>query len=118
LTLHQLKEIISEVYASKIKHDDKCLRFKNPMETMEQHIDTYLTTKFGLRPLVIDWTQAIYTGVSTHSDKDHDVMLFGKILQSDIDEDFRFVQEEVKATLKQCLKIEVRKQENKEYKLP
>ena len=84
---------------------------------MEQHLDTYLTTKFGLKSLVVDWIQSIFLAIQNYSSEDHDVALFAKILKNDVDEDFRLVQEEVKTTLRQCLKIEVRKAANKEYKV-
>ena len=115
LSLHQMKEVIKEIYDSKAKHDEKCQKFKNPLETMEQHLDTYFTTKFGLKSLVVEWIQTLLHGIKTYSSEDHDVLLFAKILHNDIDEDFRLVQEEVKTTLRQCLKLEVRKSANKVY---
>lgn len=117
LSLNQMKDLTKEVYDSKVKHDEKCQKFKLPMETMEQHLDTYFTTKFGLKSLVVEWIQTLLQGIQTYSSEDHDILLFAKILHNDIDEDFRLVQDEVKVTLRQCLKLEVRKGANKEYKV-
>jgi hypothetical protein len=34
LTLHQLKELINEIYSSKAKHNQICLDSNTPMETL------------------------------------------------------------------------------------
>jgi hypothetical protein len=66
-----------------------------PLETMESYLYTFLTTKFGLKTLVIEWAESILTAVEKYSELDYDVLLFGKILQNKIDEDYRKVQSEL-----------------------
>ena len=42
LSLKQLKEVINDIYAQKLKFDKKCSEYKQPKETMEQYVYTYL----------------------------------------------------------------------------
>ena len=72
---------------------------------MEQFIYTYLNQKYGLKNLIIEWSMAIVNGVKRYHAEDHDVALFGKILKSECDEEFRFIQMHVKDTLYSLLKV-------------
>jgi Ca2+-binding EF-hand superfamily protein len=99
LTLKQLKEVINDMYAQKLKYDQKCVESKLPRETMEQYMYTYLNQRYGLKSLIIEWVAAIINGIKTYLKQDHDVALFGKILKNECDEEFRFIQTHVKETL-------------------
>jgi len=105
LSIRQLKEIIEDIYASKSKFDIKCLETHLPRETMEQHLYTYLNQKYGLKNLILDWAQAIINGVRKYSGEDNDVAVFGKILRNEIDEEFRFVQRQLKETVHELLRV-------------
>eukprot|EP00755_Sulcionema_specki_P011828 Sspe_Gene.49932::Locus_27330_Transcript_1_1_Confidence_1.000_Length_2324::g.49932::m.49932 len=105
LTLRQLKEIIEDIYTSKSKFDIKCMETHLPRETMEQHLYSYLNQKYGLKNLIIDWAQAIVNGVRKYSAEDNDVAVFGKILRNEIDEEFRFVQRQLKETVHELLRV-------------
>lgn len=52
LSQKQMREIIDEIYASKSKFDQKCAENKQPRETMEQHIYSFLNQKYGLNSIV------------------------------------------------------------------
>lgn len=108
LTLRQLQEIINDVYNSKLKADAKALETHQPRETMEQHLYTFLNQKYGLKSLILDWVHAIVATISRYSNEDNDVAVFGKILQSDIDEGFRFVQQQIKETVEELLRVYLR----------
>lgn len=105
LTKKQLKELITDIYASKLKCDQKYIESKLPRETMEQHMYTYLNTKYGLKSLIIEWATAIINGIKKYSSADNDIAVFGKILRNECDEEFRFVQSQVKTTVKELLKV-------------
>lgn len=49
LTVKMLKDVINEIYNSKMEYDKKCLEFKMPRETMEQHMYYFLNKKYGLK---------------------------------------------------------------------
>ena len=65
---------------------------------------TYLVQKYGLKSLIVEWATAIINGVRAYSRDDHEVALFAKVLKNECDEEFRFIQVHVKATLEQVLK--------------
>ena len=49
LTIKMLKDMIQEIYDSKENFDNKCMEYKMPRETMEQHMYSHLNTKYGLK---------------------------------------------------------------------
>jgi len=108
LTLKQMKDVIEEIYNSKAKYDQRCLEAKLPRETMEQHMYTYLNQKYGLKNLIIEWATAIINGIKKFSSEDNDVAVFGKILRNECDEEFRFVQGQVKITISELLRMYLR----------
>ena len=65
---------------------------------------TYLNQRYGLKSLIIEWAAAIINGIKLFSFEDNDVALFGKILRNECDEDFRFIQTQVKAAMTEILK--------------
>lgn len=108
LTLRQLKDTIQEIYASKAKFDQKCTEGKQPRETMEQHMYTFLNQKYGLKGLIIEWASALISGIKRFSSEDNDVAVFGKILRNECDEEFRFVQSQVKETVAELMKMHLK----------
>jgi len=49
LTVKMLKEMIDDIYNSKLDYDVKCKEYKMPRETMEQHMYSFLNQKYGLK---------------------------------------------------------------------
>lgn len=105
LTLKQMNEVIEDIYESKLKCDQKYIESKLPRETMEQHMYTYLNTKYGLKSLIIEWATALVNGIKKFNAVDNSVAVFGKILRNECDEEFRFVQTQVKTTIGELLKM-------------
>lgn len=100
----QLKETIEEVYATKVKYDEKCRDSKAAIETMDQFMFTYLNQKFGLKTIITEWTFAIMKAVSRYENEDAEVRLFSKIIKHQVNEDFRNVLQKVKEKIKSLLK--------------
>lgn len=105
LTLGHLKTVLRDLTESKQENDRKCQAAGMPVETLEQHLYTFLSTRFGLKSLVVEWAESVVAGIAQFANEDHDVALIGKIMQNEIDEDFRIVQAEVKRTLTELLKV-------------
>ena len=103
LTIKMMKDIINEIYTSKIEFDKKCLESKMPKETMEQHMYTYLNQKYGLKNLIIEWATSIINGIKMYSADDSDICLFGKILRNELEEDSRLVLLRLKTTISDLL---------------
>lgn len=107
LTKKMLLEIIDEIYASKTNFDKISSENKMPKETMEQHMYTYLNYKYGLKNLIIEWAVSIINAIKTFSAEDSQVLLFGKILKNEIEEDFRFTFEKLKKTIRELLQVSI-----------
>ena len=99
LTIKMMKDIINEIYSSKVDFDKKAFENRMPKETMEQHMYTYLNQKYGLKNLIIEWATSIINGIKMYSSEDSDVCLFGKILRNELEEDSRLVLQRLKATI-------------------
>jgi len=108
LTLHQLKEFISELFAAKAKFDQKCSQARLPMESVSAFLDTHLTKKFGLKGLKQDWVGAVQQAVSRFEQTDNDVAVFGLILRNLCDEEFRLVQMQLKETAGHLLRLQLK----------
>ena len=98
-TLKMMKEIISNIYSSKDSFDKKCLQNKQPKQTMEEFMYTYLNQKYGLKNMVIEWATNIINGIRTFSPGDTEISLFGKILQNELEESSRFLITNVKENI-------------------
>ena len=85
-TLKMMKEIISNIYSSKNAFDKKCLQNRQPKQTMEEFMYTFLNQKYGLKNMVIEWATNIINGIRTFSKEDTEISLFGKILQNELEE--------------------------------
>ena len=105
LTLKQMKDTIEEIYVSKQKIDKKYREMKIPRETMEQHMYTFLNQKYGLKNLIIEWAGSLITGIKNYAYEDNDVAVFGKILKNECDEEFVFVQSQIKNTILELFKV-------------
>ena len=105
LTLKQLHDYIEQIYASKVKFDEKCADAHLPRETMEQHMYTFLNQRYGLKQLIVDHASAIIKAVNRFSQRDNDIAVFGKILRNEIDEEFRGVQHQLKETVAELLRV-------------
>ena len=56
---------------------------------MEQFLFTYLNQKYGLKSIVIDQINAIVNSIEKYQLQDHDVLLFGKVLRHEVNEEYR-----------------------------
>ncbi|CAK58334.1 unnamed protein product (macronuclear) [Paramecium tetraurelia] len=105
LTLKQLKEIIQDIYESKQKHDIRQYENRLPLETIEQHMYTYLYYKYGLRNLALEWVACIINAIQRYVTEDNDVAVFGLMLKNNLDEDFRLLQSTRKQKIEHILYI-------------
>ncbi len=75
---------------------------------MNQYLFTYLNQKYGLKSLTIEAASNIVSGIQEYSGRDNDITVFGKILRNEVDEEFRFVQTELKSTINELLKMHIK----------
>jgi len=107
ITLKQLKDCIEDIYVCKAKFDEKCTESKQPRETMDQYLLTYLNHKYGLKSLINEWANGILKCIEKHEATEPDVALFAKILRHELDEEFKTVVSKLKDTVKQVLKLKI-----------
>jgi len=103
LTLNQLIDLINDIYTQKKKFDIKCIEGRQPKQTMEQYLYTYLNQHYGLKGIIIEWTTVILNSIKKYSSEDNDVALFGKMLQNECEEQFRDVQLQIKESIDEII---------------
>ena len=104
-TLKMMKDVINDIYNSKVDFDKKCDNNQMPHETLEQHMYTYLNYKYGLKNIIIEWATNIINGIKSFSSEDSEVCLFGKILRNEIEEDSRLFLPMLKANFSNVLTL-------------
>lgn len=104
LTLKQLKDLIEDLYLNKDRYDQKCIENHQPRETLSQYLQTYLNQKYGLKSLRDSWNSVISKAISKFNQEDTEIALFGKILNNEIEEDFKFSMKQLMNTIIEVLK--------------
>ena len=110
LSLKELKDFINELYISKSQYDLKCLQYKLPKETLEEHMYTFLNKKYGLKNLIIEWAKNVIWGIKYYSKKDSNVLLFGKIMRNEQEEDARFIIQKLSQSIEELLFYYIKRQ--------
>jgi len=108
LSLKILKDTLDDIYIQKDVFVKKCFAQRQPKETMEQYLYTYLNQKYGLKALILEWSGGIINGIKKYAKYDNDVAVFGKILKNETDEEFRFIQKKVKESALELLKMQIK----------
>ena len=105
ISIKNMKEIINEIYNSKIEYDKKCIENKIPNITMELHMFNFFSKKYGLKNLVNEWIINIEMAIKIYSNEDNDINLFGKILRNEIDENEITFLNKLKSSINEYLQL-------------
>ena len=103
MTIRQLLETINDIYNSKLENDKKLTQTHQQKLTMEQFLYQYLNNKYGLKNLVIEYASCIIQGIKDFSKKNSEVLLFGKILRNEIEEQEILIVAKLKETINEFL---------------
>ena len=103
ISIRQLLETINDIYNSKLESDKKLTQNRQQKLTMEQFLYHYLNNKYGLKNLVIEYASSIIQGIRDFSKKNSEVMLFGKILRNEIEEQEILIIAKLKETIHEFL---------------
>ena len=98
-SLRQLLETINDIYNSKLDNDKKLTQNHQQKLTMEQFLYHYLNNKYGLKNLVIEYASGIIQGIKDFSKKNSEVLLFGKILRNELEEQEILIIAKLKETI-------------------
>jgi hypothetical protein len=103
IPLNEFIVLINSIYESKEKEEKINLEKGQPQETLEHHIYTYLTRKYGVKHIVIEKAFSIFSSLRKYSNINSDVLLFAKIIRNDIDESSKDFSKEIKKHLEKLL---------------
>jgi len=103
IPLNEFLNLINEIYESKEKEEKINLKKNQPRETLEHHIYTFLTRKYGVKHIVIEKAFSIFSSLRKYSNLNSDILLFAKIIRNDIDEYSRLFSIEIKNDLEKFL---------------
>jgi hypothetical protein len=67
MTLKKLREFLADLFASKIKHDVHSFECRLPVETIEQHMFTFLNQRYGLKNLIVDTAASIVNSITVYA---------------------------------------------------
>lgn len=101
LSRKALLSCIAEVYESKVRSDQRNWDSRLPRETLAEHLQHYLSTKYGLKVRFTQtirdrWEVALFAALGMYSQDDCDVELFSKLLRAQLDEGYRSTHEALK----------------------
>ena len=103
IPLNDFLGLINNIYKSKEKEEKINSEKKQPQETLEHHIYTFLTRKYGVKHIVIEKAFSIFSSLRKYSNTNSDILLFAKIIRNDIDESSRLFSLEIKKNLEKFL---------------
>ena len=103
IPLNDFLILINNIYESKEKEEKINLEKGLPQETLEHHIYTFLTRKYGVKHIVIEKAFSIFSSLRKYCNINSDILLFDKIIRNDIDESSRDFSKEIKKNLEKLL---------------
>ena len=103
IPLDDFINLINNIYESKEKEEKINIIKNQPQETLEHHIYTFLTRKYGVKHIVIEKAFSIFSSLRKYSNLNSDILLFAKIIRNDIDESSRLFSLEIKKNLEKFL---------------
>jgi len=108
MNIKQFKELIFDMYNQKVKYDKELENNRQPVQTMEQYMYTYLNKVYGNKKYTIEKASSIIQTLKKCSDSDPDISLFGKILRNECEESFMLTFEQVKTAMENILRDKVK----------
>lgn len=104
LTLKQLLDLLRSILQSKSRSDARGPASGAPRETLEQHMYTYLNTRFGLPKLIVDYASAIWKASEQLAARDNEVAVFLALLRNHLDEGFLAIKRKLQRALADLLR--------------
>ena len=103
LTQDALLELIDEIYKSKQISNTKNTSIGKPLDTMEQHMYSFLHKKYGLKNIVTEVANTIISSIKEYAKTNNEIRLFGLILQNEIEEKSIQILHQIKQILNESL---------------
>ena len=99
LNLSECKDLLEKLYLEKTMAE----RRTKVCETMEAHVYRSMEKKYGLRSLAVEHAGNLLRSLDHHADNDNEVAVFLKVFRNEIEEDYRFVAQELRKSIKELL---------------
>lgn len=110
MTIHETREIVHQMFESKIAANSKAAKTAPPSllaETMEMFVYRSMEKKYGLRSLAAEHTGALLTSVQRYASQDNGIMVFMKVFSNEVEEEFREVQTELSRSVADLLRVQL-----------
>ena len=99
----ELISLLNEVFEYNIKQNEKYNKLNLSKESLFDSIIPYLTIKFGLKSIALQWNKKIIEGINNYYKIDSEINLFKKIFERKIDDSFYLNYIELKSTCSNLL---------------
>lgn len=103
LTLKQTKDMIEDLYSSKLRYDFTNFDNKLPRETFENFIMIHFSQKYGLKSLCTQWLNLLSKACLKY-ENDISIRIFKKIRENDLNEEFLHMIKQVKEKVNEVVK--------------
>ena len=103
LSQDALLELIDEIYKSKQISNTKNASIGKPLDTMEQHMYSFLQKKYGLKNIVTEVANTVISSIKEYAKANNEIRLFGLILQNEIEEKSIQILHQIKQILNESL---------------
>ena len=99
-TKRQINSLILDIMTQKKVHDEKCLRTKQPIITIENFLFIYFSSKYGLKDMVMVEVSSVIDRINSFSENSVEVEIFRRIIRNEVDEKFYWMVQSLKQTIK------------------
>ena len=99
-TKRQINDLILDIMTQKKAHDEKCIRTKQPIITIENFLFIYFSTKYGLKDMIMVEVTSVIDRINSFAEKSVEVEIFRRIIKNEVDEKFYWMIQNLKQGLK------------------
>ena len=99
-TKRQINDLILDIMTQKKTHDEKCIRTKQPILTVEGFMFVYFSTKYGLKDMIMVEVTSMIDRINSFAEKSIEVEIFRRIIRNEVDEKFYWMIQNLKQGLK------------------
>jgi hypothetical protein len=109
VSLKEAAFLVTELMQEKIKYNQQCENLKFRYETMRNFVRIFFNNKYSTKKEVEEMLEFLENGLEQLAKKDISICLFFHIYQNAIDEEYFFIQNELKTTCKDLFKVILKK---------
>lgn len=99
-TKRQINDLILDIMTQKKVHDEKCIRTKQPITTIENFLFVYFSSKYGLKDMIMVEVSSIIDRINSFAESSVEVEIFRRIIRNEVDEKFYWMVQNLKQGFK------------------